>query len=78
MTTTQTIMTVDAIFRARSAAATAQVMNHMERHARLVFMLLDGRRPIRDVARLLHQTEVQVAYIVIRLLKNGYIEYLGA
>ena len=45
MTTTQTIMTVDAIFRARSAAATAQVMNHMERHARLVFMLLDGRRP---------------------------------
>jgi len=30
------------------------------------------------VARLLHQTEVQVAYIVVRLLKNGYIEYLGA
>lgn len=78
MTTTQTSMTVDAIFRARPAAATAQVMNQMERQARLVFMLLDGKRTVRDVARLLHHTEVQVAYIVVRLLKNGYIEYLGA
>ena len=63
MTTTQTSMTVDAIFRARPAAATAQVMNQMERQARLVFMLLDGKRTVRDVARLLHHTDLKLTSV---------------
>lgn len=67
---------VDATFRSLPAAATPHVMNRMERRERIVFMLLDGRRSVREVARLTHQTEVNVAHILVHLLKNGYIEYI--
>ncbi|GAC1567959.1 MAG: hypothetical protein NVS3B14_15610 [Ktedonobacteraceae bacterium] len=66
----------EAIFRALPFASIARIMNQMGRRERLVFMLLDGRRTVIEVARLLHLTEVHVARIMVYLLKCGYIEYM--
>lgn len=67
---------VNALFRALPAAATKECMHQMPRRDRIVFMLLDGKRTVHDVARLTHHTEVDVARILVRLFKSGYIEYL--
>ncbi len=67
---------VNAIFRALPMASTVQSMKQLERRDRIVFMLLDGKRTIHHVARLTHHTEIDVARIVVRLLKSGYIEYI--
>jgi hypothetical protein len=65
-----------AIFRALPFASLARIMNQMPRRERLVFMLLDGRRTVIEVAHLLHLSEVQVAHMLVYLIKCGYIEYL--
>ncbi|MGH2494866.1 MAG: hypothetical protein ACRDIV_09195 [Ktedonobacteraceae bacterium] len=66
-----------AIFRALAFASAKRIMmNQMQRRERLVYMLLDGRRTVTEVARLLHLSEVQVAHIMVYLLKFGYIEYV--
>jgi hypothetical protein len=66
-----------AVFRALPFASAKRIMmNQMQRRERLVFILLDGRRSVTDVARLLHLSEVQVAQIMVYLLKFGYIEYM--
>ncbi|HVB72415.1 MAG TPA: hypothetical protein VNE38_02570 [Ktedonobacteraceae bacterium] len=65
-----------AIFRVLPFASMSRIMNQLPRRERLVFMLLDGRRTVIEVARLLHLTEVHVARIQVYLLKCGYIEYV--
>ena len=65
---------VHAVFHVRPAAATKQVMSQMARQDRIIFMLLDGKRSVRDLARLIHRSEVTVARVLAGLLKNGYIE----
>jgi hypothetical protein len=66
-----------AIFHALPFASAKRIMmNQMQRRERLVYILLDGRRSVTDVARLLHLSEVQVAQIMVYLLKFGYIEYV--
>jgi hypothetical protein len=66
-----------AIFRALPFASAKRIMmNQMQRRERLVYILLDGRRSVMDVARLLHLSEIQVAQTMVYLLKYGYIEYL--
>ena len=44
----------------------------------MVFLLLDGKRTLQDVARLVHRSEVDVARILVRLLKQHCIEYRRA
>ena len=73
---------VHAVFRALPVATTQIAMAHimmtlMERKDRVVFMLLDGKRTLRDVARLVHRSERDVARTLVRLLQRGYIEYVG-
>jgi hypothetical protein len=67
---------VDAIFRSLPKAATPATMYRLERRERIIFALLDGRRTLRDIARLTHQTEVAVARVLAKLLARGYIEHL--
>ncbi len=69
---------VQAVFRARSVATTPTILAHLERRDRIVLLLLDGKRTLQDVARLTHHSNVEVAHILVRLLKRGYIEFLGA
>lgn len=65
-----------AIFKARESATTAQIIQSMERHERLVFILLDGRRTVQHIARLTHQPESDVEEILIQLTKIGYTHYV--
>jgi Domain of unknown function (DUF4388) len=64
-----------AVFRALPLATRQHVINSMERRVRVVFLLLDGRRTLRDVARLVHRSEWDIAHNIAHLLKQGYIEY---
>jgi hypothetical protein len=66
-----------AIFKARALASTPQIMQTMERRERIVFMLLDGRRTVQDIARLTHQPESEVEETLVHLTKNGYTHYIG-
>lgn len=67
---------VEAIFCILPSVATSSTMRRLERRERVVFALLDGRRTIRDVTRLTHQTEISVARIVAHLFQHGYVEYI--
>lgn len=67
-----------AIFVARpTTTSPAQAIQQMERHERLVFILLDGRRSIQDIARLIHRSEAEVEHILINLTQRGYTIYMG-
>lgn len=70
-------VSADAVFRARATAVTAQVLAQIERRDRIVLILLDGQRTISDVMRLLHRTEVEVAQVLVRLLKSEHIDFMG-
>lgn len=63
------------VFQALPIATTPRVLNQMERRERVVFLLLNGKRTLRDVARLIHRSELDVARILVHLLKQNYIEY---
>lgn len=65
-----------AIFKARAMVATTQAIQRMERRERIVFILLDGRRTIQDIARLTHQPESEVEQTLVHLTKNGYTQYI--
>jgi hypothetical protein len=67
-----------AIFIACPTVSTAQAIQQMGRHARIAFILLDGRRTIQDIARLTHQTESDVEQIMINLMQHGYTQLVNA
>lgn len=69
-------MGVTSIFRALPCATTPVVLSRMERRERVVLLLLNGKRTLRDVAGLIHYNEVDVARTLVRLLKQRYIEYI--
>jgi len=66
----------NAIFKACSMVATARTIEGMERRERIVFILLDGRRTIQDIARLIHQPESEVERILVHLTSSGYTQYI--
>ena len=68
---------IDAIFCLHQSRVTQQTLHQIERRDRAVLMLQDGRRTLRDVARLLHRSDTEIAQAIVRLLKQGYVEYIG-
>lgn len=69
---------VTSIFRALPCATTPGVLSRMARRERVVLLLLNGKRTVRDVVTLVHHSEVDVARTLVRLLKLGYIEHMRA
>ncbi len=67
---------VYAIFRRRSIATARSILNCMERRERSILLLLDGQRTLQDIARLTQRSEVEIAHMLIHLLRRGYIEFL--
>ena len=67
-----------ATFRVVLTATTQKTLSSMARRDRMVFMLLDGRRTIRDIALLIHRTESDVTGTLVSLLKSDYVVYIGA
>ncbi|HLJ33381.1 MAG TPA: DUF4388 domain-containing protein [Ktedonobacteraceae bacterium] len=69
-------MGIASIFRSLPHATTPIILSRLERRERVVLLLLNGKRSLRDVAILVHHSEVDVARTLVRLLKQGYIEYI--
>jgi hypothetical protein len=67
---------VHAVFRAQPIATTPDILSQMERRERIVLLLLDGKRTLQDVAKLVHRSELEIAWTLVRLLERGYIEFL--
>jgi hypothetical protein len=67
---------VTSIFRALPCATTPLVLSRLERRERVVLLLLNGKRTLHDVVMLVHHSEVDVARTLVRLLRQGYIEYI--
>ena len=72
-----TKISVHAVFQARTTVVEPDMLMQMERRDRIILILLDGQRTIADVMHLLHRTEGEVARVLIRLLKDGYIDFMG-
>ena len=68
---------VNAIFKAVLWATDPKVINQIERRDRVVFLLLDGKRTIRDISRLVRRDELDVARTIVRLLKQGYAVHMS-
>ena len=71
-------MGVTSVFRALPLATSPAILHRLERRERVVLLLMNGRRTVRDVAALIHHDEVEIARTLVHLLKRGYIEYVGA
>lgn len=67
---------MNSIFRALPLASMPWVVNQMERKDRVVFLLLDGKRTLDTIQRMVHRSELDIAHSLVRLLKQGYIEYI--
>lgn len=65
-----------AVFKARAMVITAQAIQRLERRERVVFILLDGRRTVENIAHLTHQTEYDVEQILVYLTRAGYVQYI--
>lgn len=68
---------VNAIFKTVLWATDPKVINQIERRDRVVFLLLDGKRTIRDIAHLVRRNELDVARTIVRLLKQGYVVHIN-
>ena len=69
---------ISAVFRTLPYVTAPAVLKHIERRDRIVLLLLDGKRTLQNVARLVHRSELDIAQVLARMLKQGYIEYIGA
>ncbi len=65
---------VQSVFRILPKAVKQHALYQMGRHERIIFMLLDGKRSLDDIAQLVHRSELSVAHALARFLKSGYIE----
>ncbi|MBX5449207.1 hypothetical protein [Thermogemmatispora sp.] len=66
----------DVYFRALPEAARPEIISQLDRRERLVFLLLNGKRSLGEIARLVHRDEQDVACTVARLLRHGYVEHI--
>lgn len=62
------------IFRVIPGVPTATLAEQLPRRERWVFLLLDGKRTVADLARLTQRSELDVASTLARLLQWGSIE----
>ena len=65
------------VFRVVPGVSTATLAGRLPRRERWVFMLLDGRRTVADLARLTQRSELDVVSTLARFLQWGSIEPIG-
>ncbi len=66
-----------SIYRVRSRLLNQNILSLLQRRERVVFLLVDGKRTVRDIAGLLHRSEQDIASILARFLHQGLIEQLS-
>ena len=63
-------------FRVAPGLQATALVSQLPRRERWVFLLLDGRRSVAQVAHLTQRSELDVASTLARFLQYGYIEPL--
>lgn len=63
-----------AVFHVVPGTLTTALANQLPRRERWVFLLVDGKRTVADLARLTQRSELDIASILVRFLQWGYIE----
>ncbi|HVB62043.1 MAG TPA: DUF4388 domain-containing protein [Ktedonobacteraceae bacterium] len=68
------LIDAESVYQVLPEVAAEQIIHRLDRRARLVFLLLDGKRSLREVAGLIHRSEVEVARSLAYFLALGLIE----
>ena len=63
-----------AVFRIAAGRLATSLASQLPRRERWILLLLDGRRSVADLARLMQRSELDIAYTLARFLQLGYIE----
>lgn len=63
-----------AVFRVAAGQLATSLASQLPRRERWVLLLLDGRRSIADLARLMRRGDLDIASTLSRFLQWGYIE----
>ena len=63
-----------AVFRVAAGQLATSLASQLPRRERWVLLLIDGRRPVADLARQTRRGELDIAYTLARFLQWGYIE----
>ena len=63
-----------AVFQVVSGIPTTTLASQLPRRERWVLLLVDGKRSVADLARLTQRSELDVASLLARFLRWGYIE----
>lgn len=67
-----------AVFQVVSGIPTTTLASQLPRRERWVLLLVDGKRSVADLARLTQRSELDVASMLARFLRWGYIEPVKA
>lgn len=67
----------EIVYRVRPVVAARQIIHRLDRRERLVFLLLDGKRSVREVSGLIHRSEEEIARTLAHFLALGLIERVG-
>jgi hypothetical protein len=76
--TQQSAFDVSTAFRVAPGFQTTVFVSQLSRRERWVFLLLDGRRSVAQVAHLTQRSELDVASTLAWFLHLGYIEPVDA
>lgn len=74
----QSAFDASTAFRIAPGFQATVLASQLPRRERWVFLLLDGRRSVAQVARLTQRSELDVASTLARFLHWGYIEPVNA
>lgn len=74
----QSAFDASTAFRVAPGLQATVFVSQLPRRERWVFLLLDGRRSVAQVAHLTQRSELEVASTLARFLHLGYIELVDA
>ena len=74
----QSAFDASTVFRVAPGLQTTALISQLSRRERWVFLLLDGKRSVAQVARLTQRSELDVSYTLARFLHMSYIEPVNA
>lgn len=70
----ETVIDTKIVYRVLPVVAARQIIQRLNRRERLVFLLLDGKRSVSEVSRLIHRSQEEVARALAHFLALGLIE----
>lgn len=70
----QSAFDASTVFRVAPGLQATLLVSQLSRRERWVFLLLDGKRSVTQVAHLTQRSELDVASTLARFLHLGYIE----